>query len=434
MSTLTHTYKARGAALQLLNDRSDEILLCGAAGTGKSRGCLEKMNMLALHNPGMRGLMVRQTHKSLVESLLPEWEDSVIPELLKTGDVRSYGGSATKPAMYIYRNGSQVVHGGLDDPMKIMSTQYDTAYVQEATQLSITSWEHITIRLRNGRIGFQQLMADCNPDAPTHWLKQRADEGKTKLLTSLHEDNPRIFDENGLLTEYGATYMHRLDNLTGIRYLRFRKGIWAGAEGLIYDEWEPSIHVLEPFAIPSTWRRWWSIDFGYRVFVLQMWAEDDDGRLYLYRELYGSNTMVEDWAKEALRLVTDSDGNWIEPEPQAIVADHDAEGRATFERYIGRSTVLAKKTVLEGLQAVQSRLRKQGDGKPRLFIVKNACVKRDKKLVLAGKPACTEEEVPQYVWNDRTKKEEPLKENDHGCDAKRYIVAHRDLKPKFNIR
>jgi uncharacterized membrane protein len=47
---------------------------------------------------------------------------------------------------------------------------------------------------------------------------------------------------------------------------------------------------------------------------------------------------------------------------EATVADHDAEDRATLERY-GVYTQPATKDVSPGIQAVQARLRRAGDGK-----------------------------------------------------------------------
>jgi hypothetical protein len=41
--------------------------------------------------------------------------------------------------------------GGMDKPTKIMSSEYDFIYVQEAIELTETDWENLTTRLRNGR-------------------------------------------------------------------------------------------------------------------------------------------------------------------------------------------------------------------------------------------------------------------------------------------
>jgi len=166
--------------------------------------------------------------------------------------------------------------------------------------------------------------------------------------------------------------------------------------------------------------------------VCQMWAEDPDGRLYLYREIYHTKRTVDQHAQTIRSLVMNERGSWITPRPRSIVADHDAEGRATLEKELGHSTEAAHKSVLEGIEAVQTRLRPAGDGLPRLFIIRNALHERDEELAEASKPTCTAEEIPAYVWSNRSK-EGPVKEDDHGCDAMRYVAAHRDfgIRPIF---
>jgi phage terminase large subunit len=142
----------------------------------------------------------------------------------------------------------------------------------------------------------------------------------------------------------------------------------------------------------------------------------------MYRELYGSGRIVSDWASDINRL---SDGERIE----WTTADWDAEDRATLES-CGIRTEPAAKAVQPGIEAVQLRLRIQGDGKPRLFILRGCTVARDIRLVEAKKPASTIEEIGSYVWApplaNRAPKEEPLKINDHGCDTMRYMVAQVD--------
>ena len=419
------------------------MLLSGPAGTGKSRACLEKLLMCALANPGMRGLIVRKTRESLGSTALVTWREHVIPEALRAGVVVFYGGSNEEPPQYRFANGSKIMIGGMDKPTKIMSSEYDMAYVQEATELTVEDLEAITTRLRNGKMSFQQLIMDCNPGAPTHWLKLRADRGALRMYNCTHEENPRLFDEIDLpdgLTEYkvterGSAYIAKLDALTGVRYLRLRKGIWAAAEGVIYEDFG-DVHVLDRFEIPVNWRRWWAVDFGYtNPFCLQMWAEDPDGRLYLYREIYHTKRTIDQHVAEALRVVSDPDPNdpeslrarrWREPKPFQIVCDHDAQGRAQFESAIGLGTVPAVKAVDAGIQEVQQRLRLAGDGRPRLFILRDSVVRRDPDLVDRMLPTCTLEEMPAYVWDLREGKpprEEPVKENDHGMDPMRYLCA-----------
>ncbi len=417
-----------GGNRAVFEHREPEVLLSGPAGTGKSIACENKLHLCALKYPGMRGLMVRKTRASLTESAMVTFERKVLHEL---DGVEFH----TSTQEYRYPNGSVIVVAGLDKASKVMSAEYDIAYVQEATELAENDWESITTRLRNNVMPYQQLFGDCNPDAPTHWLKKRTDDGKTLMLESCHEDNPTLWDMvHGCWTEAGAKYISKLDALTGVRLLRLRNGIWAAAEGLIYDGWDRNVHLIDRFDIPREWPRYWVVDFGYtNPFVWQAWAEDPDGRLYRYREIYRTQRLVEDHAKDILAAVgaakTGSGAPvWKgEPAPRALICDHDAEDRATLEKHLGIKTIAATKNVSAGIQAVASRLKKAGDGKPRLFLLRDSLVRRDPELEEAKLPTCTEEEVEGYVWADKRTKEEPVKENDHGMDSTRYMVAHKDL-------
>jgi phage terminase large subunit len=430
-------YEPRGAAAELFRARDPELCIVGAAGTGKSLACLYRMHLVALSNPAFRGLIVRKTAVSLTSTTLVTFKKKVVKEAIASGLCRWYGGSAEQAAGYYYDNGAVINVGGMDKPEKIMSSEYDLVFADEATELTLDDWEAIGTRLRNGGLAWQQQVAAANPGHPTHWLKQRADEGKMRMLTSIHRDNPRFVNADGTLTPDGTGYMAKLDALTGVRRLRLRDGKWAAAEGLVYEDFDPTAHVVDQAVIKPEWRRTWVIDFGYtNPFCWQDWAEDADGRLYLVREIYATKGLVEDHARTILGIVAPG-GKWIEPKPRAIICDHDAEDRATLQRHLGMGTIAAHKTVKDGIQAVQARLRPAGDGKPRLFICANAIVERDPALAEAKKPTCTLEEIVGYIWDaqpGKQPKEAPVKQDDHGMDALRYVVAECDLASRPRVR
>lgn len=381
----------------------------GPAGTGKSRALLEKVNACAIRHPGMRALLVRRTRQSMTESVLVTFESKVLPP----GCPVAEGPRRQNRHSYVYPAGSEIVVGGMDRAGKIMSTEYDMVLAFEACELREADWEAALSRLRNGRMPYQQAIADTNPDAPTHWLNRRAEQGRMLRLRSRHEDNPSVTDD----------YLDRLSRLTGARHDRLCKGIWSGAEGLVYDDWDPGVHVVDRFNPPAHWRRIRAIDFGYNhPFVCQWWAIDHDGRMFLYRELYQTRRLVEDHAR---RIVELSRGERIE----ATVADHDAEDRATLERH-GIVSVPAFKAIRAGIQAVSSRLRTDDTCKPRLCVMRDCLLERDSRLEAAGAPCCTEQEFAAYVWLDGSKGrdagEMPRDEHNHGLDALRYAVAYVD--------
>jgi len=444
---LAHEYRPVGSAKQLFECRDPEVLMSGAAGTGKSRAALEKVHAMCLLHKGLRALIVRKSAVSLTSTGLVTFREIVGKEAIESGEVRFYGGSRQEAASFKYGNGSTITVGGMDKASRIMSSEYDLAYVQEAIELEEDDWEAITTRLRNGVSSFQQLIADTNPGAPHHWLNQRCTRGQCTMITSVHEDNPRLYDD-GRWTVEGLDYITRLEALSGVRYLRLRKGIWAAAEGLVYGTYDPVVHLHPQIkSVPKGWNRYLSIDFGFRnPFTAQWWAEDPDGRLYMYRELYGTGMLVEDWAKEIRSAVHYGDGQRHPDEmPTTVICDHDAEDRATLERHLDVGTIAATKNVSEGIQAVQSRLRVAEDGRPRLYICRDALVRRDAALEQGHKPLCLQDEMLEYVWDSSTYrshssqgsgstvKEAPLKQNDHGADAMRYVVAHVDLvgSPRF---
>ncbi|KOV86183.1 phage terminase large subunit [Streptomyces sp. NRRL WC-3723] len=419
----------------MLSAKDQEICIAGPAGTGKSLAMLQKAFYTSLMVPGCRSLIVRQTHASLTGSTLVTFEQQVAPAALAEGVVKWFGGSPRKPAAYQFANGAEILVGGLDRPEKFLSTEFSRIYVDEATQISLTALETLVTRLRGNAPTYRQIVLACNPDHPKHWIKQRCDEGTMRMLHSLHRDNPLYVREDGTLTERGVDYMAKLDALTGVRRLRYRDGIWAAAEGLVYEGWSEPVHVVEPFDVPDSWVRYVTVDFGFtNPFVAQLWAEDPDGRLYLIREWVRTRMLVEDHADVIRdRLLAG------QPRPRAIITDHDAEDRATLERKLGMGTQAAHKGVSDGIQAFQSRLKVQGDGRARLFVFRDALLERDPEMDAQSLPIGLAEEVSGYVWavkpgNAGGLKEEPVKANDHSMDAGRYMVAARDLRGRPRVR
>lgn len=416
-------FHAYGAVAKLFDSDEGEVVISGPAGTGKSLGCLHYLHFLATEYPGFRGLIARKTRESLTQSGLVTYESKV----LTPGEHRRIAANCMRRVRqsYEYPNGSELVVGGLDKPTKIMSTEFDACYVQEAIELTETDWESITTRLRNGIAPRQQLFADTNPDAPHHWLKRRADRGDCLMLESRHEDNPSLWDRKSRSwTPAGVTYIKKLDKLTGSRKPRLRYGKWVQSEGAVYERWDRATHLVDRFEIPAEWRRFRVVDFGFtNAFVCQWWALDPDGRMFLYREIYRTGRTVR---AHAVRIKELSGGEGCE----ATVADHDAEDRATLLEG-GIRTRPAYKPVKRGISAVEERLGPAGDGRPRLFVLRDSRVDgADHGMEEAKKPTSTVEEFDGYVWakaaDGRPAKEEPEKLNDHGMDCVRYAACYAD--------
>jgi hypothetical protein len=235
----------RGGNLQLMRSREKEILAEGPAGTGKTRTALELVHLLARTYPKLRALITRKHQVTLTSTALVTFNEKVLHPV---DGVAFFGGNKDEPAAYRYGNGSRIVVGGMDNASKILSSEYDIIYVNEATELSEEDWETLTTRLRNGVLKHMRIIGDCNPAHSRHWLNRRCQQGKTQRIRTRLEDNPAYFDDYGRPTTEGAYYLETLNNLTGTRRQRLRDGLWVGDEHTVYDGFLEELHVrpLEP--------------------------------------------------------------------------------------------------------------------------------------------------------------------------------------------
>jgi len=251
-----------------------------------------------------------------------------------------------------------------------------------------------------------RIVWDTNPDYPAHPIKvefidksgERLSNGAERIK-SFHwqlEDNPFLAPE----------YVENLKASTpsGMWYDRAIKGLWVAAEGMVFEDWSASVHVVEPFVVPPEWQRVASIDLGFdNPFCCLFGAVNPDGRLHIYDEHYKAGKLLS-WHAEAIK----------QRGAQAwIVRDHDAQEGEELKGY-GIPTRPAQKDVLRGIQKVAERLKMRADGKPGVTISRK-CV----NLI---------RELPFYRWKGGKAKEEPVKENDHAVDTLRYMIMELDNK------
>jgi PBSX family phage terminase large subunit len=418
----TPPYKPYGACQTLWDAPEKEVVISGPAGTGKSRGALQKIHWHLANYPGARALIIRKIRADASEAALYTYEEHVMgaENPIVAGIKREYR------RKYTYPNGSEIVVGGMDKATRILSTEYDFIYIQEGIELTLDDYEKLITRARHGVTPYQQVITDTNPDIPTHWLKQRCDEGKARLIFSTHEDNPVLWDhEKQAWTEAGLRYLEILDALTGVRYQRYRWGKWVQAEGAVYDTFDTAIHVLDelPRDPDMYYRRFIGAqDWGYtNPGVFQVWGVDGDGRITLVHELYRTRQLIGWWTEQVSALCEQYGVD-------TVVCDPAEPGFIEEYTRAGIRAIPADNAIVAGIQRVQSRLKVQGDGLPRLYIYRLACDDKDRALLDAKQPTCLLDEIPAYVWaqgvDGKPNKEKPVDANNHGNDCMRYLCAY----------
>lgn len=194
------------------------------------------------------------------------------------------------------------------------------------------------------------------------------------------------------------------------------RGLFVALEGLVYPEWQPHLHVVDPFAIPGHWPRYRGIDFGVRAPFCCLWFALDpkDDTLYLYREHYEAERTTEEHAGIITELEK-QDGRlpeWTAADPADLNAIRTLQRKGMENiRHPGWM-----KNIKEGINDVKDRLRPDAEGNVHFKVFRG----------------CTNfiREMHGLIWS-KTDKEEPDKAcPDHALDAARYAIRclNRDLK------
>ena len=416
------------------------VLFSGSVGAGKTQGGVEKGLHFALTYPGSTGLISRKYFNTIKHTSMKSFEEACPKEYIK-----SFSKAFNQPPNVCELiNGSEVLFMGLDDPQKAGSLNLAWCFMDEMIEFTEEDYFMLESRLRQtvitGSDGIErelpirQIFGATNPAYPAHWLYRLAfDDHMMEIFQSNSLENPFLPDD----------YIARLKRYKpdSIAYRRYVLGEWVGNEGTVYDTYDPDKHLIPSFEIPSDWRRYLGIDFGYSNPFSALWLAkhpfvDPDyncqcpapvhAGFYLYREIYMSNRTTDIHAQHILELTGDEKLDYV-------FADWAAGDRALLEKY-GVYTIKADKEISAGIQSVYNLFSND-----LIHIFDNALVEED-RILREGKirrPVCLSEELLGYKYrepdikNIRSFREEPQDKDNHGCDALRYIVHTLGLQPEI---
>lgn len=425
-----------------------EALIEGPAGTGKTRAILEFIRSYVEQNEGVRVLIMRDRRVDMTGTVLVEWED----EVLGPDHPAVMGGpSRAHRERYVFENGSEVVLGGFNNETKLFSGQYHGIYFNECQETIERKWEtlHRALRAKGGPFRF--FLGDCNPEHAGHWMNKRCEQGVTMRLVTRLWNNPRFF-RDGVWQEDGIEYATRLKTgLSGANFERLYLGKWANAHGLIWPEYDETVHLvygkLEQNKV-GVWSvkldtgkveelRWFvlSMDLGITSpGCLQAWGVTPEGVMYRVEEYYRTGWDHSEWIARAVpmakkyraqAMVSDHDGAFIKAMNRALQDAQYSPIVQTADKTLGKPGREGKKTRIE---MMRTRWKQR-----RAFLLRDAVRERDPRLVSQnGRPTCFEEEIPawchaEYVRgedaSDRADDPDPTAD-DHGCDAAMYACAY----------
>lgn len=355
-------FRLQGHAAAYFRCTDREVLNESGARTGKTHSELVKAWFTAETYPGSRQLFVRETRKSMTETVLPDWETKV----LGVGHPAIGKRRRNNRDSYDFPNGSIVVLHGLDDPENILSGEFDRIYVFQAEQLPTSDkWDALLSRLSGSATPYCQITGDANPGKANHWIIKRAEEvicmscgatveqgrpdchrcgslelGRMAHFAFRHTDNPLWFDwQTQTWTQRAHEYLtYTLGRSRGVRRKRLLLHQWVSEEGQVLEEYDPEVHRIsgrleqnqdsswtlhvtspgwevgakDSKGNPDPWREarvhldWFGAgaDWGFQPDpgVLQVWGYDRLGRRFRVVEVYKTGQQMDWWAGVAHTL------------------------------------------------------------------------------------------------------------------------------------
>lgn len=278
---------------------------------------------------------------------------------------------------------------------------------------------------------------NCNPDGPYHWFKvnwidkaigylgkkkaaqfqeeadQKGEKLELKKLLYLHftmDDNLSLSEK--IKARYRSMY-------TGVFFKRYIIGLWAMAEGIIYDMFGRDKHVVDVAQLEREGKITWtgdyyvSCDYGTQnATVFLLWRKAENGKWYCIREYYYSGRdkgVQKTDAEFSADLKT-----WLAGiSPRYIVLDPAAASFKAQLKKDGFKVKAANNDVLDGIRFVATLLNQ------RTIFFDISCEN-------------TIKEFASYIWDAKAAdrgEDKPVKEHDHAMDAVRYMCMTIIRKP-----
>jgi len=288
MPTISLVYDPVNEAQRgFVESTASRALFSGAFGAGKSIALCTKGLKLSQDYPGNFGLVCRKVRATLAQTTLKTFLELVCPRELIADYNKTEG-------LVRLTNRSEILFGGLDDPLKLGSLNLGWAGIDEAIETNEEDWKMIEGRLRLRDVP-HQIFAATNPGPPSHYLHRiffRERRGEVFQAGSL--DNPELPED----------YKRRLGEFEGTYYQRYVLGQWAGLEGLVYSAFDERACIIPRFEIPKRWLVHCGHDFGLANPAALFYAQDPDtGNFYLFAEyLPGARRGIYDHVQEFKRI------------------------------------------------------------------------------------------------------------------------------------
>lgn len=329
---------------QFIKAEQNEVLFGGAAGGGKSYAQIIDALIFAVKYPKSKQLILRRTY--------PELEKSIIRASLELYP-RNIAVYKSNARLWKFVNKSVIEFGNCErekDVYKYQSAEYDIIRFDELTHFTKDIYIYLMSRVR-GTNGYpKQIKSSTNPSGIGHfWVKERFIDIAPPLSVYCGDYGSRIFipslvDDNIFLVKNDPEYKKRLNNLFEKDKKALLYGDWNIDDGVYFNEFKNSVHVVKPFRLCDENRLYMSLDYGLDMLACYWYSVDREGYVFVYRELYKSNLIIDDAAKAIKDAMTLNELNKMTSifAPKDLWNRRQETGKSVFQRFADCGIYLTK--------------------------------------------------------------------------------------------
>lgn len=353
----------------------------GGTSSGKTRG-ITKLCIGLAYKGRYEISMTSLSFPHLRKGVLRDWR-----AVMEQYELYNVNDHIRTESTYNYPTGSYIEFFSVDDHLKVRGPRRDILFINEANLIDFDTFLQLLLRTRIC------VFLDYNPADEFHWIYDKVlPRDDCYFIQTTYKDNP-------FLPEEQIKEIENLKNVDANYWRIYGQGERGHSEGVIYTHWSTVDSI--PSGLVT-----YGLDFGYNNPTALVKVTEHDKNLYWEEKIYQSHLTNSDLIPLLKQIV----------KPGEIVYCDSAEPARIEElKRAGIRAQEANKNVKEGLDFVKSR---------GLFIYKYSA-----NLI---------KEIKSYKYMDPKKKknepEEPLKLNDHACDAGRYgSISHKKPKTGLNM-
>ena len=355
---------------RFIDAKESEVLFGGAAGGGKSYGQMVDALLFAVRYPTSKQLVLRRTFAELDKSLI-RTSLSLYPKEIYSFNSSSHTGK--------FKNGSVIDFGYCateNDVYQYQSAEYDVIRFDELTHFTEAQYVYLISRVRGANNFPKQIKSSTNPGGVGHsWVKARFVDASVAGRAFVGEDGmsrifiPALLDDNRFLAVGDPDYKRRLLALPDRERRALLYGDWNIFEGQYFTEFS-SRHIIEPFEIPKSWRKYRTIDYGLDRLACLWIAVSPEGKFYLYREYCESNLPISEAARAILERSPKGEDVYATLAPPDLWSRTQTTGRTKASIFAEHGLNFTKTSNEReaGWLALKELLHSTGGEEPRLKI------------------------------------------------------------------